>query len=114
MNGESEDSQNSRRRKRQHRAARDDHAIAGQCPNRGEIGHDARRMDVRQGGAWNPGAVVKDIEGGRNELPHLVPEIRQIQNERVREKKYEEKEKVEVSVSPGSAALHARSRHAIG
>ena len=57
---------------------------------------------------------MQDVECSGNKLAHLIPEIWQIQNDRMSEEKYEEEKKVEVSVSPGSAALHADGRHAIG
>jgi hypothetical protein len=107
MYGQSEDSQNSNRRKRQHCAASDRDAIPDGCPNSGKVGHHAGWMHVGQGCSRNPGAITQDIEGRWYELTHLVPEIRQVQNERVREKKDEKEKKVEVRVSPGSADLHA-------
>ena len=43
-------------------------------------------MRVGHGGVGNPRAVVQDVERGRNELAEFVPEVRQSEVRKMREK----------------------------
>ena len=62
----------------------------------------------------NPSLILKDIQGSRDELPHFIPKVRQVEDTCVCEKEEERESYVEKGVGGDSASRRAVERHAIG
>ena len=111
MNGKRKYSEYAQCGQGKHGASSDYHAVASHRPDSSEVRHDAGWMNVGKGCPWNPGVIVKNVQGRRNKLAHLIPKIGKVQDDGMRKENYEEKQQVEVCVCTESSALHATRRH---
>ena len=71
---------------REHGRSRSHDRITGHPPDQRKITHHAGRMCIGNGGMRNPRPVPQNVQRGGDELAEFIPEIRQAEERKVREK----------------------------
>ena len=81
--GEAEDSRERERGDQEHPSARDRDAEAEEFPREREVGHDERRVRVRERGVRDELAVGVDVARGGDEVAGLVPVVGEVYERQV-------------------------------